>query len=97
MAASPYAHVVTGHDISRPFTMKTPPRAPPGTPATPPRQPAAPCGASMQQVNSATSVLGLVTPLGVKLMNKIIYTRGVGVGVGVDVGRTESEAPLHCK
>lgn len=42
MEASPYAHVAAGHDISRPFTMKTPPagRVAPRTPAlTPPAYP----------------------------------------------------------
>lgn len=47
MAASPYAHVAAGHDISRPFTMKTPPadrRAP--------YHPRTLRGASMQQVRA---------------------------------------------
>ncbi|KOB78604.1 Secreted tripeptidylaminopeptidase [Operophtera brumata] len=41
MEASPYAHVAAGHDISRPFTMKTPPRLHPLT-----------LSASMQQVRA---------------------------------------------
>lgn len=44
MVGSPYAHVA-GHDISRPFTMKTPP-----APASYP--PTRALGASMQQVRA---------------------------------------------
>ncbi|CAB3245898.1 unnamed protein product [Arctia plantaginis] len=54
METSPYAHVAAGHDISRPFTMKTPPSSATAARAFPhpPLTSLTLRGASMQQVRA---------------------------------------------
>lgn len=54
MVGSPYAHVA-GHDISRPFTMKTPPRPPPTLPPAPSVHPCNKLGLTFRLVRSSGS------------------------------------------